>query len=84
VYQLVAIGIMVLMVGQSLLNIGVTIGVLPTTGLPLPLFSYGGSSMVASLLAAGLLVRVARESGRARVLEFSRPRRNRQRTPQAE
>ncbi len=62
VYRLVAIGIMILMVGQSLLNIGVATGALPTTGLPFPLFSYGGSSMIASLLAAGLLVRVAREN----------------------
>lgn len=62
VYRLVAIGIMILMVGQSLLNIGVATGALPTTGLPFPLFSYGGSSMIASLLAAGLLIRVAREN----------------------
>lgn len=62
VYRLVAIGIMILMVGQSLLNIGVATGALPTTGLPFPLFSYGGSSMIASLFAAGLLVRVAREN----------------------
>ncbi|NJR65468.1 MAG: FtsW/RodA/SpoVE family cell cycle protein [Leptolyngbyaceae cyanobacterium CRU_2_3] len=62
VHQLVAIGVMILMVGQSLLNIGVATGALPTTGLPFPLFSYGGSSMIASLLAAGLLIRVARET----------------------
>lgn len=68
VHQLVAIGAVVLMVGQSLLNIGVATGVLPTTGLPFPLFSYGGSSMIASLLTAGLLIRVARESSEAEVL----------------
>lgn len=61
VHRLVAIGIMILMVGQALLNIGVATGALPTTGLPFPLFSYGGSSMLASLVAAGLLIRVARE-----------------------
>jgi cell division protein FtsW len=70
VYQLVAIGVMIIMVGQSLVNIGVATGVLPTTGLPLPLFSYGGSSLIASLLTAGLLIRVARESGKAQVLPF--------------
>ncbi|WP_199311268.1 MULTISPECIES: FtsW/RodA/SpoVE family cell cycle protein [Cyanophyceae] len=68
IHRLVAIGTMVLMVGQSLLNIGVATGVLPTTGLPLPLFSYGGNSMIASLMAAGLLIRVARESSEAEVL----------------
>lgn len=69
-HQLVAIGAMVVMVGQSLLNIGVATGVLPTTGLPLPLFSYGGSSMVASLLLAALLIRVARESSEAEVVSL--------------
>lgn len=59
--RLVAVGAMVLLVGQSLLNIGVAVGALPTTGLPLPLFSYGGSSMIASLVTAALITRVARE-----------------------
>lgn len=71
VHRLVAVGIMILMVGQSLLNIGVATGALPTTGLPFPLFSYGGSSMIASLLAAGLLVRVARENSNAEVLTLN-------------
>jgi cell division protein FtsW len=71
VHQLVAVGVMILMVGQSLLNIGVATGALPTTGLPFPLFSYGGSSMIASLLAAGLLIRVARESSEAEVLTLN-------------
>jgi cell division protein FtsW len=74
VHQLVAIGAVILMVGQSLLNIGVATGVLPTTGLPFPLFSYGGSSMIASLLAAGLLIRVARESSEAEVVQLSEQR----------
>lgn len=68
IHQLVAIGAMILIVGQSLLNIGVATGLLPTTGLPFPFFSYGGSSMIASLLAAGLLIRVARESSGADVV----------------
>jgi len=70
VHRLVAIGAMILMVGQSLLNIGVATGVLPTTGLPLPLVSYGGNSMIASLLVAGLLIRVARESSEAEVVSI--------------
>ncbi|HZG40971.1 MAG TPA: FtsW/RodA/SpoVE family cell cycle protein [Nodosilinea sp.] len=60
-HRLVAVGAMVLLVGQSLLNMGVATGVLPTTGLPFPLLSYGGSSMMASLATAALLVRAARE-----------------------
>nr|WP_228038140.1 FtsW/RodA/SpoVE family cell cycle protein [Nodosilinea sp. LEGE 06152] len=60
-HRLVAVGAMVVLVGQALLNMGVATGVLPTTGLPFPLLSYGGSSMVASLVTAALLVRAARE-----------------------
>lgn len=68
VHRLVAIGAMIFIVGQSLLNIGVASGALPTTGLPLPLVSYGGNSVLASLLIAGLLIRVARESSEAKVV----------------
>ncbi|MBW4626311.1 MAG: FtsW/RodA/SpoVE family cell cycle protein [Brasilonema octagenarum HA4186-MV1] len=68
VYRLVAIGVTILMVGQSLLHIGVTTGALPTTGLPLPMFSYGGNSMIASLMASGLIIRVARQSSEAEVV----------------
>lgn len=78
VHRLVAMGMTLLMVGQSLLHIGVTTGALPTTGLPLPLFSYGGNSMIASLLAAGLLIRVARESNEAEVVPLREDGYNRQ------
>lgn len=61
-HRLIAVGAMVFMVGQSFFHIGVAIGILPTTGLPLPLFSYGSNSMIASLFTAGLLIRVARET----------------------
>lgn len=74
VQRLVAIGVMVLLIGQSLLNIGVATGVLPTTGLPLPFMSYGGSSMISSLIAAGLLIRVARESSEAKVVQLDERR----------
>ncbi len=71
IHRLIAIGAVILMVGQSFLNIGVATGVLPTTGLPLPLFSYGGNSMIASLIAAALLIRVAREGSEAEVVSLS-------------
>ncbi len=70
VLRLVALGATVLLVGQSLLNMGVATGVLPTTGLPLPFFSYGGNSLLASFLLAGLLVRVARETQKGTVLPW--------------
>ncbi len=70
VYQLIAIGAMLFIVGQSLLNIGVASGALPTTGLPFPFFSYGGSSLISSLCSAGLLIRVARESSEAEIVSI--------------
>jgi cell division protein FtsW len=70
VKRLIAIGVTIIMLGQSLLNIGVASGALPTTGLPLPLFSYGSSSMVASLFLAGLLIRVARESSQGNIVSL--------------
>ena len=74
--RLTAVGAMVLLVGQALLNIAVAVGALPTTGLPLPLFSYGGSSMIASLVTAALLTRVARENTEDNVLNLPVERRS--------
>lgn len=76
VNRLVALGCMVLLVGQALINIGVASGSLPTTGLPFPLISYGGSSMMSSLVIAGLLIRVARESKEADVVDIPQPLRS--------
>jgi cell division protein FtsW len=73
--RLVATGAVIFLVGQSLINIGVATGSLPTTGLPLPLFSYGGNSMLASLLLAALLVRVAIENSQSNLVEFPQPSR---------
>ena len=71
IQRLVAVGVMVLLVGQSLINIGVAVGSLPTTGLPLPFFSYGTNSIIASFFLAGLLIRVARESSQADVISLT-------------
>lgn len=60
--RLVAFGITLLIAGQALLNIGVVIGLLPTKGLPLPLMSYGGSSLVTTGLCVGLLLGLSREA----------------------
>ncbi|EDY38624.1 cell division protein FtsW [Cyanobium sp. PCC 7001] len=61
--RLVAMGATTLLIGQSILNIAVASGAMPTTGLPLPLISYGGNSLMASLLICGLLIRCSLESG---------------------
>ena len=79
VSRLVAIGATIVMVGQSLLHIGVATGALPTTGLPLPMFSYGGNSMIASLVGSALLIRVARESSEADVVPLLTTQRELQR-----
>jgi hypothetical protein len=44
---------------QALVNIGVVLGSLPTKGLPLPFISYGGTSLVMSLFAAGVLANIS-------------------------
>jgi cell division protein FtsW len=54
-------GCTIILIGQSLLNIGVNTGALPTTGLPFPFLSYGGSSFMSSFMLAGILIRVALE-----------------------
>ena len=43
---------------QSFVNIGMTLGIMPVTGLPLPFVSYGGSAMFANFMAVGLLCNV--------------------------
>jgi cell division protein FtsW len=58
--MLVAFGITLLIAMQVLVNFGVAMGVLPTKGLTLPFVSYGGSSLVLSLFAVGVLLSVSR------------------------
>jgi rod shape determining protein RodA len=53
-----AMGVVSVFACQSLLNIGVVVGLLPTTGVPLPLMSYGGSSLLSSLVGMGLVLNV--------------------------
>lgn len=53
--RLVATGIVAMLVFHLLVNVGMTVGIMPVTGIPLPLFSYGGSAMLTNLMAIGLL-----------------------------
>lgn len=57
--RLLAVGVVVMISAQALLNICMTIGLAPITGMPLPFVSAGGSSLWANFLALGLLVNVA-------------------------
>ena len=56
--RLVALGATTLLASQVLINVGMVTGLLPVVGVPLPLMSYGGSSMLVSLAALGLLLSV--------------------------
>ena len=60
--RLVAAGVVSWFAFQSFVNVGMTLGIMPVTGLPLPFVSYGGSSMFACLVAVGLLQGVHRRS----------------------
>ena len=51
---------------QALLNISAMVGLMPLTGVPLPFVSHGGSAMLANLSAIGILVAVAKVSGKRR------------------
>ncbi|MFO0840007.1 MAG: FtsW/RodA/SpoVE family cell cycle protein [Phycisphaerae bacterium] len=57
--RLLAVGVVVMIVTQAFINIGMTIGLAPITGMTLPFVSYGGSSIWANFIALGLLVNVA-------------------------
>ncbi len=58
--RLLAVGIAVWLGLQTIINMGGMLGILPITGVPLPLVSYGGSAMLANLAALGLLVNISK------------------------
>jgi cell division protein FtsW len=59
--QTVAFGITGWIVGQAMINVATVVGLLPITGMTLPLVSAGGSSLLATLVAIGILVSIARD-----------------------
>lgn len=64
--RLATAGVGCWIVVQAILNLGAVLGLLPITGVPLPLVSYGGSSLVPTLVALGMLMGFARQEPRAR------------------
>ena len=58
-----AVGITTLVCGQAALNLAAVVGMAPLTGIPLPLVSYGGTSLVVLLAAVGILLNIARSDG---------------------
>jgi cell division protein FtsW len=66
-------GVMVWILGQAVINIGAVIGLLPVIGVPLPLVSSGGSALVTTLFALGMLVSFARNEPGCREALAARP-----------
>lgn len=62
----------IMIVFQAFLNIGCVIGVLPTTGKPLPFVSSGGSSLIATLIMVGLILTVSKDAGSPSIYERRR------------
>ncbi|HCJ52623.1 MAG TPA: putative lipid II flippase FtsW [Candidatus Kerfeldbacteria bacterium] len=60
--KLLATGITSWFVLQAFVNIGAMVGILPLTGIPLPFVSYGSSALAVSLLAAGILINISRQT----------------------
>jgi len=55
---LMVAGVTSMFLFHILINVGMTIGIMPITGIPLPLFSYGGTSMISNLIALGIVLNV--------------------------
>jgi cell division protein FtsW len=57
--MLLGLGIVVGIVAQALLNISVVLAIVPNKGIPLPFISYGGSSLVPTLMSVGILLNIS-------------------------
>jgi cell division protein FtsW len=64
--MLLGIGIVTGIIVQALFNISVVISLLPAKGIPLPFISYGGSSVLVTMAAVGILLNISRQGGESR------------------
>jgi cell division protein FtsW len=62
-YKLLVFALTTGIVSQTLMNIAVVSGAIPATGVPLPFFSAGGSSLLMTLIASGLIVNISKSKG---------------------
>ena len=70
--QMLATGIMVLIAGQAIANIMMVGGLLPVVGVPLPFISYGGSSLIVTMIAMGILLNIC-DHGRSQEKNYDGP-----------
>lgn len=70
--MLLSLGLVTGIVAQAMFNISVVLALVPTKGIPLPFISYGGSSMVPTLAAVGILLNISQYAGRSLDLELLR------------
>jgi cell division protein FtsW (lipid II flippase) len=61
--RLLAVGVVALTATQTIINTGMTVGLMPVTGITLPLISHGGSSLLTTAFALGLLANVGMRPG---------------------
>jgi cell division protein FtsW len=61
--MLLGLGLITGIVAQALFNISVVLSLVPTKGIPLPFISYGGSSLVPTLVAVGILLNISQYAG---------------------
>jgi rod shape determining protein RodA len=61
--RLLAVGVITLIATQTIINTGMTVGLMPVTGITLPLISHGGSSLITTAVALGLLLNVGLRPG---------------------
>ncbi|MBQ1609507.1 MAG: FtsW/RodA/SpoVE family cell cycle protein [Elusimicrobia bacterium] len=62
--KFLSFGIMLTITGQALINMGMTTGIFPSKGIPLPFISYGGSAMLINCYMVGILINIARTNNK--------------------
>jgi cell division protein FtsW len=58
-----ALGVTTMVVVQAFINMSVVLGLMPTKGIPLPMISFGGSSLLSTLASLGILMNVSEHAG---------------------
>jgi cell division protein FtsW len=70
--RLLGLSFVTIIISQALINVAVVAGALPVTGMPLPFFSHGGSSLVTCFIMSGLIINISRTGERSRAAGYHR------------